>query len=154
MQQQLSNSRSDWIYLTEDLQFLFLLFIGGQSSKLLQQHGTWRGGDVQEVEEGLADGAGRDTSLVCPVADYTWGEEHLKTQKKVKLNKNYVTQKQMQSKKPPENYFLIVFRSLTEKCPGTDLSLKVQLKVLLVFNIVKSSRIWTFPGCIPPILAK
>lgn len=62
--------KTKWIYLAEDLQLLLVFVIGRQRRKLLQQHGArWRG-DVQEELEGLVDGAGGDTSLVCPVTDY------------------------------------------------------------------------------------
>lgn len=63
------------IYLTEDLQFVSLFLMSGQGSKLLQQYRTWWGGDVQEVLEGLEDGAWRDTSLIGPVTDYTCRKE-------------------------------------------------------------------------------
>lgn len=58
-------------YLAEDLKFSFLLLVGRQSCKLLQQDGRRWSGDVQEVLEGLVDGAGRDPSLVRPVTDHT-----------------------------------------------------------------------------------
>lgn len=57
--------------LAEDLKFPFLFLISGQSSKLLQQYGAGRGGDVQEVLEGLVDGAGRDPGLIGPVTYHT-----------------------------------------------------------------------------------
>lgn len=57
--------------LAEDLQLPFLLLTSGQSGELLQQHGAGRGGDVQEVLEGLGDGAGRDPRLIGPVTYHT-----------------------------------------------------------------------------------
>lgn len=59
------------LYLTEDLKLLLVFVVGRQSSKLLQQHGGRRGGDVQEELEGLVDGAGRNPGLVGPVTDHT-----------------------------------------------------------------------------------
>lgn len=63
------------LYLAEDLQFLLLFLIGSQSCKLLEEHGARWGGDVQEVLEGMVDGAGRDAGLVGPVTDYTCRRE-------------------------------------------------------------------------------
>lgn len=54
--------------LAEDLQFASVFVVGGQSGELLQQERAGRGGDVQEVLEGLVDGAGGDASLIGPVA--------------------------------------------------------------------------------------
>lgn len=79
MQQQLGfqkvnpTGHSKWgrTCLAEDLKFLFLLLISGQSSKLLQKYRGGRGGDVQEVLESLVDGGGRDTILVGPVTNHT-----------------------------------------------------------------------------------
>lgn len=59
-------------YLTEDLKLLLVFVVGCQGGKLLQEHRTRRGGDVQEVLEGLVDGTGGDPGLVCPVADHTY----------------------------------------------------------------------------------
>lgn len=57
--------------LAEDLKFPFLFLISGQGSELLQQDRGGRGGDVQEVLEGLGDGAGWDAVLIGPVTDHT-----------------------------------------------------------------------------------
>lgn len=62
------------LYLAKDLQTFLLLVTGGQQSELLQQQWGGRGGDVQVVLEGLEDGAGWDTVLVCPVTDDTCQE--------------------------------------------------------------------------------
>ena len=61
-----------FVYLTEDLQFVPLLLIGCQCSKLLQQHRAGRCGDVQEVLEDLGDGARRDAVLIGPVTNHPW----------------------------------------------------------------------------------
>lgn len=52
-----------------------MFVVGRQSSKLLQEHGARWGGDVQAVLEGLVDGAGGDTGLICPVTDNTCRKE-------------------------------------------------------------------------------
>lgn len=62
------------LYLAKDLQTFLLLVTGGQQSKLLQQEGCGRGGDVQIVLKSLEDCAWWDTVLICPVTDDTCQE--------------------------------------------------------------------------------
>lgn len=62
------------LYLAKDLQTFLLLVTGGQQSKLLQQQGCGRGGDVQIVLKSLEDGAWWDPVLICPVTDDTCRE--------------------------------------------------------------------------------
>lgn len=98
--------------LAEHLQPPLVFVTGGQGSKLLQEGRAGRGGYVQEVLEGLWDGARGDPALVGPVTDHTWGKRQ-RTRKR-RGGKRYLFLFWGNS----EATFLMIWNVWLTDCPG------------------------------------